>query len=164
MPDKLKINSIGVRARGQRVRVQTKFDQPSLTKQADLKRANIHEILKRASNTGLIPVNSATPLDNTKVLPDVESYHEAVNTVLEAKTTFDNIPSHIRQKFDNDPAKFLEFIADPENQAELVELGLADSTNAPPAENTSQEASEGQEAGATEGGGRSAAEGEQNAA
>ena len=52
-------------------------------------------------------------------------YHEAMNTIAKANSMFADLPSKIRNDFDNDPALFLDFVGDPENIDYLVERGLA---------------------------------------
>ena len=37
---------------------------------------------------------------------------------------FDNLPSDVRNRFNNNPAQLLDFVADPENKEEAIELGL----------------------------------------
>lgn len=52
-------------------------------------------------------------------------YQDALDIVEQAEEEFSNLPSSIRYKLDNDPAKFLDWINDPANLDEMVELGLA---------------------------------------
>ncbi|RYF32309.1 MAG: hypothetical protein EOO38_31115, partial [Cytophagaceae bacterium] len=42
------------------------------------------------------------------------------------KAQFDALPAKIRDRFNNDPSRFLAFCENPENEAELVQLGLRD--------------------------------------
>ena len=48
-----------------------------------------------------------------------------MNIVLKADEMFNDLPSRARRHFDNDPAKFLDFVQDPKNHEQLVDLGLA---------------------------------------
>jgi len=52
------------------------------------------------------------------------SFYEAQAIVANAKTMFEELPSKIRNKFNNDPGEFLTFIQDPANKPEAIELGL----------------------------------------
>lgn len=115
-------NSIGVRNRGSRRRVRTINSEPSLTKQADRDRANIHNILKRAEKTGLLPQRVAQPLAGDFVTP--ESFHEAMNLIANAQQQFDALPVSIRDRFEHDPSKLLHFLKDDTNRDEAVKLGL----------------------------------------
>lgn len=55
-------------------------------------------------------------------------FQEAMFKLSKAQESFDSLPSLIRKKFDNNPAMFLDFVQNPDNITEMVELGLA---NAP---------------------------------
>lgn len=87
---------------------------------------DVGSILNRYKNTGVIPqVRKANPmyLDMTQMPQD---YAEAMQRVDFAKEAFSNLPSRVRERFQNDPGEFVEFVANPKNQDELVELGLAE--------------------------------------
>lgn len=55
-------------------------------------------------------------------------FQEAMFKVTKAQETFDQLPSELRKKFDFNPAKFLDFVQNPDNKEKMVEYGLA---NAP---------------------------------
>lgn len=46
--------------------------------------------------------------------------------IIEAKRMFNGLPSKIREEFENNPAKLLEFMEDPNNRDRAIELGLID--------------------------------------
>jgi phage internal scaffolding protein len=52
-------------------------------------------------------------------------FQESMNALIKARDTFADVPSSIRKQFDNDPAKFLDFVQNPDNAAAMVEMGLA---------------------------------------
>lgn len=52
-------------------------------------------------------------------------FQEAMFKVTKAKQTFEKLPSPIRKKFDNNPAMFLDFVQNPENSQQMIEMGLA---------------------------------------
>jgi phage internal scaffolding protein len=52
-------------------------------------------------------------------------YQESMNIVAKAQSMFNQLPSQIRNEFDNDPAQFLDFVQDPQNEDQLVDMGLA---------------------------------------
>ena len=62
-------------------------------------------------------------------------FREAMEIVRTGRELFEDLPSNIRKKFRNNPEEFLEFVQNPDNASELVELGLADQPPAEPAEN-----------------------------
>ena len=53
-----------------------------------------------------------------------ESFHEAMNMVVDAQQRFEGLPSKVRAEFANDPARFLDFMSDPDNRDRAVDLGL----------------------------------------
>lgn len=72
-------------------------------------------------------------------------YHEAMNLVADAQSMFEDLPSSIRDRFKNDPSRFLDFVQDPKNADEMIEMGLAHQPERvveldPPAEKNDQTA------------------------
>lgn len=121
-------NDHSVKRRGDRRRVTTRFTQPSMTKQADLDRANIHTILDRFKKTGHIPQVTAQPLEGA--YPETD-FMEAQNLVAAVNSQFEQLPVKIRERFNNRPEQLLQFASDPENAPELVRLGLAKAPEQP---------------------------------
>lgn len=99
---------------------------PSLTKQEFTDSVDPNKLLERAQRGQDISFafRSSEPQygDFTQV---PSSYHEAITAVTEARQTFMQLDPAIRQKFGNDPARFLDFALDPKNIEELVTMGLA---------------------------------------
>lgn len=56
---------------------------------------------------------------------NVEEYQTSLNIVIRANDQFNALSSELRDRFQNDPSKFLEFCDNPQNSEELVKLGLA---------------------------------------
>jgi len=113
------------------MRVQFYPEGESLTKQSFAKECDINTILAKYAKTGLI--------DHVKTyqgyyghLPNSVDFQANLNAVIAAQTAFDTLPAKIREKFVNDPAKFLAFVDDPDNAEEMVTLGLRE-PSAPPA-------------------------------
>lgn len=98
--------------------------EPSRTLQSDAEAADINNILKRYEKTGLLP---DMILENPRYgdFSDVPSYQEALEIVTRSHEQFAALDAHIRQRFSNDPALFLEFAQNPANMKEMVKLGLA---------------------------------------
>jgi len=83
-----------------------------------------HDVLKQYDKTGLIThVNRAKAQYGD--FTQVNEYQESLNIVIRAQNAFDELPSDVRKKFHNDPGEFLEFATNPDNQQEMVTLGLA---------------------------------------
>lgn len=56
---------------------------------------------------------------------DVTDYKTGLERIYAADDLFMELPSSIRDRFDNDPAQFVEFATNKENLEELREMGLA---------------------------------------
>lgn len=98
----------------------------SMTKQSFTKESDINYIIEKFTRTGLLGDEEAINARKA-VFADVSNisdYHSALNLVDNVKKQFDLLPGDIRFKFDNDPIKLLEFVNNPENGKECVELGL----------------------------------------
>ena len=93
------------------------------TEQQHVDACNINNILKRYKQTGVLQHIT----DVKKRFADVtgEDFHHYMTIVAEAETLFEEQPSEIRNRFKNDPGAFLDFVHDPENAKELVEMNLA---------------------------------------
>jgi phage internal scaffolding protein len=105
--------------------------EPTRAQQHHKEECDINEILRRFGKTGVMPVNTSEALfpDFT----DAVDYHTALNQIIASEREFDLLPSNLRKRFDNDPAKLVYFMQDKKNHAEAVELGLI---NAPKSEPT----------------------------
>lgn len=99
-------------------------DCPSKTQQHFAEDADINTIIRRFGLTGEIPSNQRVPLSGD--FTNVGTYQEALDTVRRANDTFDAMPADIRERFGNDPAKFVAFCDDFEKNAdEMIKMGLA---------------------------------------
>jgi len=96
---------------------------PSLTKQSFKDECDINNILRKYIKTGVL--NASVKAQQMGDFSNVGDYHQAMNTVIAAHDAFMNLPSKIRERFDNDAGNFLAFMSDAKNEAEAVELGLA---------------------------------------
>ncbi len=116
----------------ERPRLKKMFPNPSRTKQASKDECDINKILKSAAQNGGV----ISHLKEKRLMGDFTQhpdYHEAMNYIAEANSSFQDLPAHVRAEFENDPAKFLTFAEDPENLEAMRELGLApDAPKEPP--------------------------------
>lgn len=104
----------------------------SMTKQSEMEACDIHNILKQYSPAGLQQLIAESQAKGVYTdLPDDVDYQTALNTVLEGERAFATLPSHVRDRFHNNPAEFLEFMADSNNQDEAIKLGLANDLRKP---------------------------------
>jgi len=108
-------------------RVRWSTTQPSMTKQEFAREADINVLMGRYLSTGVIP-----PAVRQGYFADVDSldYQQALGLVHEAQALFDQLPSKVRERFGNNPAALMEFVADSRNRDEAVSLGLIDAPRA----------------------------------
>lgn len=99
------------------------FEKPSLTQQHFKDECDINNIIERFTRTGLLPQYPGEDMQYGDYTTSVD-YHEAMTIVAQAKQQFEALPSSVRDKFDNDPAKMLDFVSKKENIEESVRLGL----------------------------------------
>lgn len=100
-------------------------DEPSQTNQQFLQECDINHIVDQSRNTGFIGhLNNRTPQWGD--FGESTDYHSALNYLKEANESFMSLPAEVRARFENDPAQLLDFINNPENLREAVDLGLAD--------------------------------------
>ena len=102
-------------------------DKP-LTEQSHRDETNINNIVKRH---GMDLIAKTAALSTPEYIMDddpTNDFMEAMLIVTKAQQTFEQLPSELRAKFENQPAKFMDFIHNPENIDQMVEMGLV---NAP---------------------------------
>ncbi|WNK13075.1 MAG: internal scaffolding protein [Microvirus sp.] len=95
----------------------------SLTQQSGRDEADINVIVERYVRTGVVPQIAMPPLGED--FDEVFDFRSAMDTVLEAKRSFDALPANVRYKFKNDPAEFVDFCEDRDNLPMLRKWGLA---------------------------------------
>lgn len=100
------------------------FKDKSLAHQSFMDECDINNIMKKYAQTGELPgLIKAQPQYGD--FSDMETYQESLNKVILAQEQFAALPARVRERFQNDPAKFLQFATDPKNGKEMVSLGLA---------------------------------------
>lgn len=99
---------------------------PSMTKQEFVRESDINNIIKSYSQTGMINhINAKAAQGAYQDLPDSVDFQDSLHIIKAAESAFMTLPAKIRDRFGQDPAEFLAFMADPANDAEIRELGLA---------------------------------------
>lgn len=96
-----------------------------LTKQSHKDECDINVIVARYKKTGQFPLN----LSNPGVYGDfsgIGQYQDALEVVLRANEQFDRLPAELRKRFGQDVEKYLAYVADPANVAEMQQLGMID--------------------------------------
>ncbi len=100
---------------------------PSRAKQSFSNECDINKIMERFEKDGVLEHVNHHQGQYGDFL-GVQPYNESLNQVMAAQGMFNSLPANIRTRFDNDPAKFLDFVADPENIPEMREIGLLQQT------------------------------------
>lgn len=99
-----------------------KCEDESLAKQSFLEDSDINVIVKRFGLTGEMPTGLRMPTYGD--FDQVTDFHSAMNAVVMANETFDQLPAEVRAKFQNDPGQFVDFCLDENNLAEARKMGL----------------------------------------
>lgn len=100
------------------------FNDPTRTHQSFKEECDINTILKRYNKTGQLPEIIKTNPQYGDFSSQL-SYQESLDVVMKAQEQFDALPSAVRERFGNDPSRFLAFANDPKSVEEMVAMGLA---------------------------------------
>ena len=112
------------------IRVQTVPEGESLTEQSHKKECDINNIMRKYQKTGAITHQNKHEAEYG--FATGQTFLDAMLTVTKGQQMFDELPSSIRNKFYNDPAQFLDFVQDPANKQELMEMGLTEESDPTP--------------------------------
>ena len=110
-------------------------EEPTLAQQHFKEECDINTILQKFSITGILPEAPLSPRYGD--FSGIGDYHTALNRVIAAQEEFQALPAQIRARFDNDPAKLIEFLDDEANRPEAEKLGLVEIVAAEAVEATS---------------------------
>lgn len=103
-------------------------DQPSMTQQQFRDECDINTIVRQFGITGKLPEAVYQPTYGDFLV--VEDFQGSLHAIQRATDSFMMLPANVRERFQNDPGKFVDFCSDPRNVAELKELHV--SKEAPP--------------------------------
>lgn len=99
------------------------YDQgESMTIQSMAEDADINVLMDRYGITGKFPENPRVP--TYQQFEDVFDFRTAMEQINLAQEMFMEYPAHVRARFENDPQKLLEFVADDKNREEAEFLKL----------------------------------------
>lgn len=101
----------------------------SKVQQHQAEETDINYIVKRFLKTGVLPQTRADGVYGD--FSEVPDFSTAQLVIREGKEAFDALPAQVRKRFNNDPAAFVEFATNPENESELRKMGLLDPKPAP---------------------------------
>lgn len=105
-----------------KLKVQLVCTTAGRTKQSFKEECDINTIIRRFLRTGIMDFaqkNEPRYGDCTGV-----EYQSAMQTVAAARSLFNELPAELRNRFENDPAQFLDFVQDEKNTDEARALGL----------------------------------------
>lgn len=94
----------------------------SLTTQAPADEVDINKIVARIKKGQTVMASNAEPFYGD--VSFLGGLQEAIIKVQEADDLFMQFPAELRERFENDPVKFVEFLEDPKNLDEARSLGL----------------------------------------
>ena len=97
-------------------------EDATLTQQHFKDECDINNILRQFNITGLLPEAPLSPRYGD--FTGIGDYHSALNQVIAAENEFMRLPAQIRSRFENDPAKLIDFLEKSENKDEAIKLGL----------------------------------------
>lgn len=105
-----------------RLPVYVSFPETGRTKQEFATDCDINVIMARYLAAGELPnVREQFPQYADATGAD---FQEAMNFVAGANSMFQQMPSSIRNRFNNDPGAFIDFCSDEKNREEMASLGL----------------------------------------
>lgn len=96
---------------------------PSMTQQQFKEECDINTIATRFGITGELPVNGRAATFGD--FAQVNDFHSAMQAIRAAEESFMQLPGLVRERFGQDPQRFVEFCSDPRNLEEVRKLGLA---------------------------------------
>lgn len=115
----------------------TSNDAPSRTKKGAAADCDINRMMQRMGVTKVpVPREVYDPNYYGDLTGAPLSLQEALDRVRQARERFDALPARLRAEFDNSPAALWDWINDPANGDEAVELGLLHRVPAPSAPGT----------------------------
>lgn len=107
----------------------TRNDAPSLTVQSDKDDADINVLVRRFGVTGLVRMHQRPPLPEQ--FADVFDFQSAMNLIRESQEAFADLPATVRDRFNNNPAAFVDFCGNPDNIEDMRKMGLAHPAKVP---------------------------------
>lgn len=104
--------------------------EDNLTQQQHKEECDINTIVRNFGLTGQLP--TAVYLPTFDDFTEVQDFQSALHTIQRAEASFMAMPSNVRERFQNNAQKFLEFTSDSRNADELRALGLFKDAPTPP--------------------------------
>lgn len=103
---------------------------PSRTQQHFRDECDINVMIQRFQRTGIPDAPPVPP--GIQDFTRAHDFRSAMQVILDARSAFDALPSKVRERFMNDPHRYLEFVNDPDSAEEAIRLGIAVRREPPP--------------------------------
>lgn len=101
--------------------VATYDDTPSMTDQSQADETDVNNIMAKYMKTGQWP---GQPLLTHADIADLPDFFEAMQVTTRAQTAFNELPALLRERFNNSPEQMYNWLGNPRNKEEAMELGL----------------------------------------
>lgn len=98
--------------------------EESRTHQEFKEESDINTIIDRFG-IGENPIEAQKWVTNVDISDAPDNYMDVMNQLNTARDQFMSLPAKLRSRFENDPHQFVEFVSNPANSEEMVNLGLA---------------------------------------
>lgn len=103
-------------------RFQARPSGDSPVQQGEYRGTDLNKIVERAkANMAPLPSGARQPMWGYFSEPD---FMAAQNLMVEVNVNFSQLPSKVRDMFQNQPQLLMRFVQDPNNEAQAIELGL----------------------------------------
>lgn len=96
----------------------------TLTQQQFKDESDVNQIMKKYKATGTITHVRNASTGAYMDLTEAPSYQDALHVIIQAEQAFEQVPAEIRNRFNHDPQKFIDFLSDEKNNEEAIKLGL----------------------------------------
>ncbi len=120
------------------VRLDCSVGGPSRTRQEFKNECDINYLMERFARTGVL-VDPSMIGKREAAFGDfsgVGDFTECQNRLVAAREAFDTLDAKIRDRFDNDPGRVVEFLSDESNREEAIVLGFIEKPTVAPTEAT----------------------------
>lgn len=107
------------------------FQNPTKTEQHHKNDCDINTILNRCARgltASVTPIREGFYADVTSAPSSFQELHQRV---ADGKEYFDTLPAELRERFNNAPSNFFDWVGDPANEEEAVSLGILPKKTAP---------------------------------
>lgn len=130
---------------GDRNRTKQIVGEETRTQQHLAAETDVNAIMRKYEKTGVLThvARYAGEYGDFSGVPD---YQTGLNMVMAADEMFSSLPARIRDRFNNDPARFIAFATNADNLEELRKMGLAPELPKPPEPSLVKVVSEDQDA------------------